>query len=199
MDTLWQDIRFSCRMLVKSKGFAVVAVLTLALGIGANTAIFSVMNAVVLRYLPVPDPGQLVYLHTTGWPEGASQTGDGSLSFTMHTFDQLRVQREVFSDLMAFVPLAIGKVAVRYGQSAEEARANMVSGSFFSGLGVRPDRGQLFTPEDESRHTLVAVLSHGYWTVRFGRDPSVLGQPIYVKGIPFTIIGIAASDFAGVD
>ena len=199
MRALLQDLRYGFRMLAKSPGFAAVAALTLALGIGANTAIFSVMNAVVLRFLPVPDPQQLVYLHGRGRPSGTMQTGDDDLSFTEFTFEQLRTKRRAFSDLMAFVPLGIGKVPVRYGEEPEEATADMVSGNFFSGLGVAAARGRTFTLDEEAQHALVAVLSYNYWTRRFTRDPVVIDRTMYIKGVPFTIVGVAARDFLGVE
>ena len=198
MDTLLQDIRFGLRMLAKNPGFTTVAVLTLALGIGANTAIFSVINAALVRRLPVPDPDQLVRLHTTSQPANTSQTGYNDTSLTEPVFEQLRQQRNVFSDLVGFVPLNLRKVAVRFGDQPEEANADMVSGNFFSGLGVRLARGRAFTLADETQHSQTAVLSYGYWTRRFARNPSVLGQTLYIKGVPFTIIGVAPREFAGV-
>jgi predicted permease len=196
-----QDLRYTLRQLRNSPGFFLVAVLTLALGIGANTAIFSVMNAVLLRGLPVPDPQQLVYLHVpNGQPPGASNTGNSETSFSEPVFEQLRQEHRVFADLMAFVPLSLsGKAAVRFGDAPEEAEGDMVSGNFFSGLRVQPVRGRGFTLDDEKNHAQVAVLSYSYWTRRFSRNPSVLGQTLYVKGVPFTIIGIAPEKFYGVE
>ncbi|MBZ5532426.1 MAG: ABC transporter permease [Acidobacteriia bacterium] len=194
-----QDLRYSLRQLRRTPGFAAVAILTLALGIGANTAVFSAMNAVLLRFQPVPDPQQLVYLHTDDLPRHASQTGEWTSSFTEYSFEQLRTRHDAFSDLMAFVPLGIPKVAVRYGSDPEEAQGDMVSGNFFSGLGVTMARGRGFTVDDEKQHSQVAVLSDGYWTRRFGRNPSVLGQTLYVKGVAFTIVGVTGESFTGVE
>jgi predicted permease len=199
LEDLLQDIRYGVRMLVKNPGFTVVAVLTLALGIGANTAIFSVMNTVMLRFLPVPDPERLVYLRVEGRPEGTWQTGDDSRTFNMPSFDHLRNERAVFSDLMAFAPLGISGVTVRHGEEPEVVPGDMVSGNLFSGLGVRPARGRTLTLEDETHHAQVAVLSYAYWTRRFARNPSVLGETLYVRGIPFTIVGVAERDFWGVE
>jgi predicted permease len=199
VETLLQDVRYGLRMLARNPGFAAVAVLTLGLGIGANTAIFSVMNAALLRYLPVPNPRQLFYLQTAGFPNYATETGNSDFSFNEASFEQFRNEHGIFSDVMAYVPLAIEKASVRYGEEPEEASVDMVSGNFFSGLGVRAERGCTFTLDDESRHRLVAVLSDGYWSRRLGRDPSVIGRTLYVKGIPFTIIGVAAHDFIGVE
>lgn len=196
-DTLLQDTRYAGRQLAKTPGFAAVAILTLALGIGANTAVFSVMNAVLLAPLPVPHPEQLVYLHTSDFPGG--QTGYGDTSMRMQVYDALRKQTRVFSDLVAWVPLSTtSSVAVRVGSEPEVAKGDMVSGNFFSGLGVRMVRGRSFNIQDESQHTQSVVLSYEYWSRRFGRG-DVLGRTIYVKGVPFTVIGVTGPGFSGLD
>src|SRR5215470_2724909 len=200
VDTLWRDLLFAARMLRKSAGFTLVAVLTLALGIGGNTAVFSVMNTVLLRYLPLPNPQQLVFLRLpNGPPDGLSTSGDDDKSFSYPVFEALRKEHAVFSDLMAYVPLAVDKVAVRIGEDPEEAEGDMVSGNFFSGLGVSFARGCGFTLDDETAHASIAVLSYAYWTTRFGRSPSAIGQTIYVKGVPFTVIGVTAQGFYGLE
>src|SRR5438552_3935431 len=200
VDTLWRDLLFAARMLRKSPGFTLIAILTLALGIGANTAVFSVMNTVLLRYLPLPNPQQLVFLLLpNAAPDGVSSTGESDRSFSYAVFEALRKEHAVFSDLMAYVPLAVDKVAVRIGGDPEEAEGDMVSGNFFSGLGVSFTRGRGFALEDETAHASVVVLSYSYWTTRFGRSPSAIGQTIYVKGVPFTVIGVTAQGFYGVE
>ena len=200
LETMWQDVRYGLRMLWKNPGFAATAVLTLTLGIGGNTAVFSVMNSVLLRNLPLPHPEQLMYLRLPNdQPSGASNTGDGDTSFSEPVFEELRKEHAAFSDLMAYVPLAIGKTPVRIGDDPEEAEADMVSGNFFSGLGAGFARGRGFTLEDETAHAPVAVLSYSYWTGRFARNPSILGQTIYVKGLPFTVVGVTAQGFFGVE
>jgi predicted permease len=200
LSAISKDSRYALRQLRRTPGFALVAVLTLALGIGANTAVFSVMNAVMLRYLPVPNPQQLVNLHLTDRPETRlGQTGHDDASLPEPLFEVLRTQKNVFSDLIAYVPLGINKIAVRYGDNPEEASADEVSGNFFSGLGVQIVRGRGFTVDEEKTHAQIAVLNYEYWTRRFGRNPSVLGQTIYIKGFPFAIIGIAAPDFLGLE
>ena len=199
MQTLWKDVSFALRILAKNPVFAIVAVVTLALGIGANTAIFSAMNAVLLRSLPVQHPDRLVWLHYQNQPRDTSQTGFGDRSLSEPTFETLRTQREVFSDLVCFAPLSFSKTLIRVDNAPEEATVDMVSGNFFAGLGVTASRGQLFTPANESQHSHYAVLSYGFWTRRFARNPSVLSQVIYIKGIPFTVTGIAARDFFGVE
>src|SRR5205085_10939911 len=107
------------------------------------------------------------------------------------TFERMREQKQVFTAVVAFVPLGIGKVAVRYGEDPEEARGDMVSGNYFSGLGVQMAAGRGFAADDEAQHTATAVLSYGYWSRRFGRNPGVLGQTLFVKSVPFTVVGVS--------
>jgi len=173
--------------------------LTIALGIGANAAIFSVMNAVLLRFLPVSNPRQLVYFHLKNQPLSTSQTGFGDLSLSLPVFEAMRGHHEVFSDVMAFAPLAFGKVAVRFGGEPEEANGELVTGNYFPALGVAPLLGRGITPQDESQHASVAVLSFAYWTRRFAAAPDALGRTIYVKGIPLTIVGVGPAGFDGTD
>lgn len=202
LENIWSDIRYALRQVRKFPVFAATTILTLALGIGATTAIFTVMNAVLLRSLPVPNPQQVFYLNVpTQQPYGAWNTGNGDTSFSRPVFEALRQDHRAFSEVMAFAPLSSdSKVATRIGNdSPEQASGNMVSGNFFSGLGVPMARGRSFTLEDEKQHAAVAVLNYAYWTRRFARSPSALGQTIYIKGLPFTIIGIAGEGFPGVE
>ena len=199
MDTLIQDLRFGFRQLRRTPAFAIVAILTLALGIGANTAIFSVMNAVLLRALPGSNPDRLVYLHYRDQPERTAQTGYDDASISQPVFEALRQDHRVFSDLMAFVPLSAGKIGLRFGSDLQQGRGDMVSCNFFSGLGVHPALGRTFTADDEKNHAPVAVLSYSYWTSRFNRDTQILGQTLHVKAIPFTIVGVAAPGFTGLE
>jgi predicted permease len=198
MDKLARDLRFGLRSLRQSSGFAVTAILTLALGVGANTAVFSVMNAVLLRSLPVTDPNRLVYLRTSNPPRGTG-TIDTNETFSYPVYDALRKQTGGLSPLIAFVPLSGGKVAVRYGTQPEEAEGDMVSGVFFSGLGVKLPLGRGFSEQDETSHAPIAVISYNYWTRRFARNPDVLGQTLFVNGVPMTIVGITAEGFEGVE
>jgi predicted permease len=198
LDKLWRDLRFSLRSLLQSPGFAIAAILTLALGIGANTAVFSVMNAVLLKSLPVSDPSRLVYLQTSDLPQGTG-TIDSHLTFSYPVYDMLRRQNGAISPLMAFVPLSGSKVAVRYGAEPEEAEGDMVSGTFFSGLGVSLPLGRGFSQNDETQNAPIAVISHNYWTRRFARDKDVLGKTLYVNGVPMTIVGVAGEGFEGVE
>ena len=202
METLFQDLRHAWRQLRKAPSFALAAICTLALGIGANSAVFSVMDAVLFRLLPVQEPHHLYYVHEANgqWQApGAGNTGDSRTSFSEPVFEALRQRHDVFDDLTAYVPLSLNKVAIRYGDTPEEAEADEVSGNFFSGLSAPISRGRGFTLEDEKTHTLVMVLSYDYWTRRFSRNPSILGETIYVKSVPFTVIGITAQGFRGVE
>ena len=193
------DLRFGFRQLRKSPGFALIAILTLALGIGANTAMFSVMSAVLMRYLPVREPQRIVFLHYSDQPKGTSQSGYDDTSLPEPLYEALRAEHGIFSDVVAFVPLSSSPLPVRSGETPEEARGDMVSGSFFSGLGVPIARGRGFSPDDEKSHAPFVVLSYAYWSRRFARDPNVIGQPLYVKGQPFTIVGVAGAGFPGLE
>ena len=143
-DKLLRDLRFGLRSLRQSPGFAVTAILTLALGVGANTAVFSVMNAVLLRSLPIADPQQVVNLRTSNPPRGTG-TIDSQETFSYPVYDALRHQGDVLSDVIAIAGLSTDKVNVRIGAEPETAEADMVSGNFFSALGVKLARGRGFT------------------------------------------------------
>jgi predicted permease len=198
LDKFLRDIRFGLRSLGQSPGFALTAILTLALGIGANTAVFSVMNAVLLKSLPVSDPDRLVYLRTSNPPRGTG-TIDTTETFSYPVYDALRRQSGALSPVIAYVPLSGSKVAVRYGAEPEEAEGDMVSGAFFSGLGVNLPLGRGFSDDDETKHAPIAVISYNYWTRRFARDPGVLGRTLFVNGVPMTIVGVSAEGFEGVE
>ena len=202
LDNLWRDLRFGLRSLCLSPGFTATAVLTLALGVGANAAVFSVMNAVLLKSLPVADADRVVYLRTSNPPRNTG-TIDTTQTLSYPVYDALHQaanrQTGAMSAVMAYVPLSGNKVGVRYGAEPEEAEGDMVSGNFFSGLGVKLQRGHGFTEQDEQNRAPVAVLSNNYWTRRFARDPGVLGTALYVNGIGFTIVGIASEGFEGLE
>jgi predicted permease len=193
-----RDLEYALRKLRKTPAFTLVCVLTLALGIGANTAVFSVMNAVLLRSLPVSDPQSVVYLRTSNTPQRTG-TVDSHETFSYAVYDALRQQHRDLTHVMAYVPLATGKVAVRYGVEPEQAEGDMVSGNFFSALGVPLARGRGFTDRDEKSHAPIAVISFNYWTSRFLRNPDVLGKTLYVNGVPVTIVGVAGEGFEGVE
>jgi predicted permease len=198
LDKLVRDLRYGFRSLAQSPGFTITAILTLALGMGANTAVFSVTNAVLMQSLPVSGADRLVYLRTSNPPRGTG-TIDTTETMSYSVYDALRRQSGAMSAVMAYVPLSGSKVAVRYGAEPEEAEGDMVSGTFFSGLGVRLPRGHGFTEQDEADHAPVAVISYNYWTRRFGRNPEVLGTTLFVNGIGFTIVGVAGEGFEGLE
>jgi predicted permease len=202
MSVFLQDLRHGIRQLIKSPGFVITAIVTLALGIGANTAVFSVLNALLLRMLPVRDAQQLytVALMNGGTqPPNTSGTGHGNTSFSLPVFEALRGQSRIFADLIAHVPLASGKVPVRYGNTASAEAGEEVSGNYFSGLGVPILRGTAFSAADEHDHTAKVVLSYSFWTRTFSRDPGAIGQTLYIKDVPFTIVGVTSPAFYGVD
>jgi predicted permease len=198
-----QDLQYALRQLRKSWGFALVVVLTLAMGIGANTAVFSVMNAILLQLLPVSRPEGLTYVQMAndeGQAPGGNNTGDSATSFTEETFETLRQRTDVFEELIAYVPLSFtGSVAVRNGELPEESEGEEVSGNFFSGVGARLERGRGFNLNDEKSHAPIVVLSYDYWTRRFSRSADVLGQTLYVRDVPLTIVGITARGFKGIE
>jgi predicted permease len=198
MTNFFKNLQYSMRQSAKNPGFVLVCVLTLALGIGANTAVFSVMNTVLLKSLPVADPQRVVYLRTSNPPRNTG-TVDSQETFSYPVFDALRNQHRGLSEVMAFVPIAAGKVAVRAGSEPEQAEGDMVSGNFFSGLGVPIARGRGFTLQDEQTHAPLAVLSYRYWTRRFSRSPDILGTTFYVNGVPLTVVGVTGAGFEGVE
>ncbi|HEX5081123.1 MAG TPA: ABC transporter permease [Blastocatellia bacterium] len=191
---LWQDMRFGARTLLKSKGFTAVAVLSLALGIGANTAIFSLLDAVLLKMLPVKNPEQLVFLETD---RGAS-TGKRRSDLSYDFYEQLRQHTETLAGVCTFSNRSPLNVLV--GGRAEVAQVQQVSGGFFAVLGVNALLGRTLTDEDDKvpgGHP-VAVISYNYWGRRFARDPAIVGKAISVTGHPFTVIGVAPPEFFGV-
>ncbi|MGH9718893.1 MAG: ABC transporter permease [Bryobacteraceae bacterium] len=194
MDILGQDIRYSARMLAKGPVTTAVAILSLSLGIGANTAIFSLLNAVILRTLPIRDPGQLVRLSTTT-PQNPDR--EGSLSLAM--YQQIRKDQSVFSDLFAWDGGGIVNIeanGVKYAASM-----STVTGEYFSTLGIQPRLGRLITPEDLSLErgspAAVAVIDYGCWQRRYHGDPAVIGKTIRVEDRPLTIIGVTPERFSG--
>jgi predicted permease len=196
MARLLSDIRFALRNLVRSPLFATVAVASLALGIGANTAIFTLIDQLMLRLLPVKDPAQLVMIWTTG-PHLGSNRGDRRTSYPMYQDFQQKAQ--AFSYVFARFQTAL---SISFGSQTERADAELVSGNFFHALGVKPAIGRVFSPEEDDRvykgHPVV-VLSYRYWASRFNSDPAVIGSKILVNNYPMTIVGVSAAGFDGLD
>jgi len=193
---LWQDLRYGARMLWNSRGFTVVAALSLALGIGATTTVFSVANAVLLRPLPVKDPDTLVSVNKPD-PRGANWIGivDADIhAISYPDYLDYRSRNEVFSDLLVW---SEAPLSLNLGDQAEQAYGMVVSGNYFSMLGVQPALGRFFTTEEDrapGAHP-VAVLSFALWQSRFGGAESVIGQNVKLNGHPFTVIGVAPKGF----
>ena len=198
MHGLWQDVRYGLRMLAKHPGFTAIAVLTLALGIGANTAIFSLLNQVLLRRLPVRNPGELVILKSPGPKRGhVWSDGDDSEIFSYPLYKGLAKNTAVFNGVIARYPFEASIAS--HGQT-ERGSGELVTGNYFDVLGVRPVLGRVLSPADDDVQGAhpVLVLSHSYWTRHFGGDSGVLNQAILVNNAEMTIVGVAQSGFSGI-
>src|ERR1700730_599382 len=203
-DEMIQDLRYGIRMLVKKPGFTFVAVFTLALGIGANTAIFSLLDVVLLKSLPIQEPQKLVLF---GKGDGTGLTnGFPNESWTLFSypfFRQVRQRNEVFSDVAALlsIPWSVHGTVNANGSSAEPQKLDvqLISGSYFSVLGVNASLGRTLTEADDENvggHP-VAVVSHSWWERRLGSDPAAIGKTVTIDRVVYTIIGVAARDFFG--
>src|SRR5277367_1240054 len=198
MEHLLQDIRFGLRTLGKNPGFTLVAILTLALGIGANAAIFSLTDQVLLRLLPVERPRELVVLSSPGRSWGRTWSdGDGATSFSYPAYKDIRDRNEVFAGLLARFHVQASMAGQGESQLVE---AELVSGNYFQVLGVRPYLGRVFGSPDETAPggKPVTVLSYGYWTRHFGSDPNILNKQLVVNGNSLTVVGVARPGFTGV-
>jgi putative ABC transport system permease protein len=198
MRTLWQDIRFGVRMLAKNPGFTAIAMLTLALGIGANTAIFSLMNQILLRRLPVPNPNELVVLHAPGPVTGhVSDDGDATESFSYPMYKGLRENSVALCTVLA--RYAFSASIASHGQT-ERGSGELVSGNYFEVLGVPPAIGRVFSLDDDrvpGGHPVV-VLSHSYWTRHFAGDPNILNKSLLINNVEMTVVGVGGARFSGV-
>lgn len=183
---LAQDLRYAARMLVRTPAFTAVAVLALALGIGANTAIFSVVNAVLLQPLPFKNPDQLVII----W-ENATHLGFPKNTPSPANFLDWRAQSTVFSGMAAMSPKNFNLTGVGEPERLEGRR---VSANLFDLLGVQPRLGRGFLPEEDRPGTHVAILSYGLWQQRFGADPRVIGQAVNLNGESYSVVGDASRD-----
>ena len=201
IERLLQDFLYALRGFIRNPGFALVALMTLALGIGANTAVFSVVDAVMLRALPVRDPGQLVQVAFQGKHDATSFVGE---SFSFPLFNELRNENHVFADLAAFDSWDSFEAQSANNGSAtpgESIKGQLVSANFFSMLGVEAMMGRTFAADEDSAsggHP-VAVISYPTWENDFRRDPHVIGKKLLVKGTPLTIVGVAPLHFSGVN
>jgi predicted permease len=195
MGHLLQDLRYAERTFRKAPVFVAVAVLSLALGIGANTAIFTLVDQVLLRLLPVKDPQQLVLFWGRG-PHYGSNNGRYKLSYPM--YEDFRDHNEVFSGMFCFWTTGMN---VSAGDKTERVDGELVSGTYFRVLGVGAALGRVFTAEDDRAPSGApyAVLSYRYWLSRFAANPNVIGQKITVNGYPLTIVGVSQAGFDGTD
>ena len=201
-DVLWLDVRLAVRSLLKRPLVTLVAVLSLALGIGVNIAIFSVFERLLLRPLPVPAPGQIVHVMSPGPKPGYFSAGDGgghAHIFSLPLFRDLeRLDSTGFTAIAAHRDFGAN---VAWGGTTTRAAGMLVSGGYFPMLGLSPALGRLFTADDDRTpggHPVV-VLSHAYWTVRFGADDAVIGKALIVNGEPMTIAGVAPRGFTGTE
>jgi predicted permease len=199
MNSLVQNVRFALRQLRNSPGFTVTVVLTLALGIGANAAIFTLFDQVLLRMLPVQQPRQLVRLEWSGAFSGSMSSFGGNSPghvgyFSYPMYKDLRDQNQVFQGILAADKAQVG---VSWRNQAESKDAEIVSGNYFQLLGLKPSAGRLFTPQDDTAKNAnpVAVLSYDYWRTRFGASRDIVGRTILINGHSFTVIGVAPSHF----
>jgi predicted permease len=196
MNTLLQDIRYALRQLRKSPGFTLTVIVTLALGIGANAAVFTLFDQVLLRMLPVERPQELVRFVWTGAFSGSASSfgGDQFNYFSYPMYKDLRDQSQVFAGLLAADKASVG---VSWHNQAENEGAELVSGNYFQMLGLKPVLGRLLTPQDDTAKNAnpVVVLSYDYWRTRFAASRDVVGQSVLINGHSFTILGVAPENF----
>ena len=207
MGTLWQDLRYGARMLLKARSFTAIAVMSLALGIGANTALFSIVDVMLLRMLPVKEPDRLVLFRSVSVREfsAGSYTGNSRTdpatglrnmtSFPYQSFQRMREEDSVLSDIFAFGNVGLN---VSADGQADVATGQAVSGNYFEGLGVKPLLGRVLTDQDDQTAAEpVAVLSYRYWNQRFAANATVIGKQINLNNVAFTIVGITPPGFEG--
>jgi putative ABC transport system permease protein len=196
MQSLLQNLRYALRQLRKSPGFTFTVILTLALGIGANAAVFTLFDQVLLRMLPVQEPRQLVRFNWTGGYSGGANIFGGGMDdyFSYPMYKDLRDKNQVFSGVVAVDRTNLG---VSWNNQAEDQDAELITGNYFQVLGLQPAVGRLLTPEDDTAKGAnpQLVLSYAYWKSRFAGSPAVIGQTIRINGSPFTIVGVAPEGF----
>ena len=191
MRTLWQDVRYAARMFLQAPGFTLIALISIALGIAANTAVFTLVNAVLFKAMPVPHPEQLVALYTT--LPNSRFPGE----FSYQDYKHYRDNNDVFSDLFIHygTPVSMKTAA----DKAELIWGELVSGNYFTGLGVTSAAGRTLTQSDDKTPGghFVAVLSYAFWQKRFAGDPNVVGRIVRLNGNDYSVIGVARAGFSG--
>lgn len=195
LDTAWRDFKYSLRTLGRTPGFTTIAILTLALGIGANTAIFTLLDQILLRLLPVKNPQELVLLTMRGRHYG-SNWGGNAISHPM--FRDFRAHNDVFTDMFCRFPFS---GSLSFNGRAERVDLELVSGTYFSTLGLRPYLGRLFSEGDDrvpDGHPYI-VLNYAFWKSRFSADPAILGKTLILNNYPMTVVGVVQPGFDGVE
>jgi putative ABC transport system permease protein len=196
MPFLLQNLRYALRQLAKSPGFTFTVVLTLALGIGATAAIFTLFDQVLLRMLPVHQPQQLVRFEWTGNFSGSASSFGGGIPnyFSYPMYKDLRDKNQVFTGMLAADRTNVG---VNWNNQAENSEAEIVTGNYFDLLGLKPALGRLFTQQDDTAKNAnpQVVLSYAYWKSRFASSPGIIGQTVRINGSPFTFVGVAPENF----
>src|SRR5271168_3465621 len=195
IDTAFRDLKYALRTLARTPGFTVIAILTLALGIGANTAIFTLLDQILLRLLPVKNPQELVLLTMHGRHYG-SNWGGNAISHPM--FRDFAAHNEVFADMFARFAF---DVSLSFNGQAEHIPIEMVSGTYFSALGLNPILGRVFTPEDDRLPDAYpyVVLNYSYWKSRFSADPDIVGKTLTINNYKMTVVGVLQPGFDGVE
>jgi predicted permease len=196
MEDLGKDIRFGLRMLLKNRGFSAIAVMSLALGFGLNTTIFTVVNAVLLNPLPVRDASRLVQLDTVDAKTKVTQANATKLGLSFPNFEDYRRQNQVFTDLVAWLA-----IPVTWSGGAEPRRVQsyLVSANYFDVLGLNPAAGRFFLPDEDTKpnSNTVTVISYALWANKFGADPAAVGRTMILNATPYTVIGVAPRGFKG--
>jgi putative ABC transport system permease protein len=198
MHSLWQDLRYGVRTLFKSPGFTTIAILSLALGIGANTAIFQLLNAVRLKTLPVKAPQELAEVRIPNMDTARGSFSSRYNALSNPLWEQLRERQNVFSSVAAWGTSGFN---LADGGEVRNAKGLYVSGDFFNMLGFTPALGRLFTASDDTRNcpSPGAVISHGFWQREYGGDKNILGKKITLARQPFEIIGVTPDSFFGLE
>ena len=196
MEYFWQDVRHGARVLRKSPGFSAVAVLSLALGIGANTTIFTVVNAILLHPLPVKDISQVVELDTIDTKTHVGFANATKIGLSFRNFQDYQKQNEVLSGVTCIIALPLTWSG---GAEARQVNGQMVSANYFDVLGLQPAAGRFFLPDEDTKLSgnNVAVLSYSFWTNKLGSDPNEIGKTLTLNAVPYTVIGVAPKGFKG--
>ena len=196
LDEMGRDVRYACRTLTRSPGFALVIILTLGLGIGANTAIFSLVDALMLRWLPVSNPQELVQV-TMRRSDSPDEPGVAGASFSYAIVRALAERRDTFAGLAGFSGYTFNTGS---GDSLRKLPAAIVTGAYYETLGLHPVVGRLLSREDdEPGAAAAAVITDGYWARQFQRDPAAIGRPMLLNGVPVPVVGVSPPGFVGLN